>query len=81
MSWNHEPPRYNHDCDKCTYLGQYEEYDLYFCSKFLPTVIARYGNDGPLYTSGMALRKFVPPLQEAYERACELGLVKEDGTS
>lgn len=55
------PPRYQHDCDKCTYLGQFEDqeqseiYDLYWCKNpqepILDSVIARYGNDGHEYRS------------------------------
>ena len=47
-----------HDCEKCTYLGQttYSDklYDLYVCEEegsLGPTLIARYGSDGPEYTS------------------------------
>ena len=24
-------PRYEHDCDKCKYLGRWNEHDLWFC--------------------------------------------------
>jgi hypothetical protein len=48
-------PRYQHDCQKCKYLGQFEEYDFYWCkSHNLPTldsILARYGSDGPEYLS------------------------------
>jgi hypothetical protein len=48
-------PRYTHDCDRCKPLGTAAEYDLYFCLQTgdFPTVIARYGNDGWEYTSGI----------------------------
>lgn len=48
-----EPPRYEHNCSSCLYLGVEGEYDLYFClgSK---SVVARYGNAGPEYTSDQA---------------------------
>ena len=46
-------PRYQHDCDNCRYLGEYNEYDLYYCPQGgYPTVLARYGNQGEEYTSG-----------------------------
>lgn len=60
-------PRYQHDCAMCVYLGQYNEYDLYYCAQAgVPTVIARYGNKGPEYTSGMGSDH--PALAEARAR-------------
>ncbi len=55
-------PVYEHDCNNCTYLGSINRdlgggeklFDLYFCEQGkLPTVIARYGNKGDSYISGM----------------------------
>ena len=51
-------PRYTHDCDKCEYLGgmefEGEYHDLYCCPQGeRPTVIARWGDDGPEYRSGI----------------------------
>ena len=80
-------PRYTHSCSKCTFLGQYNEYDLYHCIQVggMPTVIARYSDDGPDYMSG--LRGAEPglnlvtskvetciPLAVAKDRAIERGL-------
>lgn len=51
-------PKFNHDCDRCIFLGRFceEGYDddLYFCAQggSLPTLIARHSSDGPDYTSG-----------------------------
>lgn len=45
-------PRYIHDCDSCIYLGQYKEFDLYYCPGE-PTVVCRYSDDGPDYGSGL----------------------------
>lgn len=74
-----DEPQYQHDCDECTFLGQYGNYDLYFCTQGggyrSPTVIARYGNDGPEYTSGMIFAGS-DPLKEALQRANEAGLVE-----
>jgi len=54
---------YKHDCDKCVFLGtltmapQYTPHDLYYCAQSFmpgrPTVIARFGDRGDMYTSGM----------------------------
>jgi len=65
--------RYQHDCSACTFLGQHNDADLYFCSqggKF-PTVIARYSDEGSDYQSGLSAGKsgLIPDLAEAYRRA------------
>jgi hypothetical protein len=48
-------PLFTHDSACCTFLGNDEEHDFYFCNKQVggETVIARYGNDGPDYISGI----------------------------
>lgn len=68
--------RYTHDCSKCIDLGPYEyqdhSYDLYYCSNE-PTILARWGNEGPDYSSGIIFGQLEPdsskPLSEAYRRA------------
>lgn len=72
---------YKHDCDKCIYLGPAHDsvdgyfVDLYWCgSANMPTVIARYGDDGPDYKSGIGAAKDNPILMEACQRAFMLGL-------
>lgn len=55
-------PHFEHDCDCCVFLGSVlddtsvQRYtDLYFHkSEFETTVIARFGSDGPQYSSGLA---------------------------
>lgn len=50
-----KPARFTHVCDGCTYLGQHEEYDLYFCdgsaASFGGSTLARYGHEPPEYKS------------------------------
>lgn len=49
-----DAPDFTHDCDRCTFLGNQEERDLYVCQNQETkqfTYIARYGNDGPDYES------------------------------
>lgn len=47
-----ETPQHTHDCDTCLFLGRCQNLDLYVCVGILDhTVIARYGSDGPQYTS------------------------------
>lgn len=51
-----EPPTYQHNCEACTYLGNFDGHDLYHCTQArLPstrTLIARFG-PGPDYLSGV----------------------------
>ena len=74
-----DQPRFQHDCTICTFLGQYNEFDLYFCPQGgrIPTVIARYGDDGPEYQSGLIPASVLPELQEARKRAIDKGLLKQ----
>lgn len=63
-------------------LYWYPQLDLYFCPKQVggPTVIARYGSDGPDYCSGLPFAvegEFgIPELLEAKKRAITKGLIK-----
>jgi hypothetical protein len=74
----YEKPVHKHDCDECTYLGfsRYDttHFDLYFCEQSggLPTVIARWGDEGPKYISGLRSREYC--LVVARKRAIDLGL-------
>jgi hypothetical protein len=47
--------RYEHDCDNCVFLGQFENADLYVCAhnNIIDTVVARFSDDGPDYLSGL----------------------------
>lgn len=67
-----EKPRYSHDCLECVFLGQFHHYDLYYCPTKGPTIICRYGSDGPAYESGIdfALNNGAPAqFREAMIRA------------
>ena len=77
--------QFEHDCSKCFFIGRSQKYDLYFCEQHtLPTVIARYGDKGHQYLSGMALAKSVRiakdmdadivALRVAYLIAADMGL-------
>lgn len=45
-------PRFEHDCEECTWIGTFVDHDVYWCPQGgRPTVVARYGNDGPQYSS------------------------------
>ena len=74
--------KYKHDCDECIYLYTTDKddydtgsiYDVYFCEQGgIPTVIARYGNDGSEYMSGLGFNFHV--LKDAEEFAKNVGLL------
>jgi len=73
------PPKYTHDCEACKSLGQFEHegavHDLYWCGTHeRGTVIARFGNDGPDYGSGLVFgERGVQPYKEALDRAISGG--------
>jgi len=76
-----DTPRYQHDCTSCIFLGQYNEFDLYFCGTQMvggSTVIARFSDYGPDYQSGLIFgqQRIIPELTEAYDRAVARGLLK-----
>lgn len=71
-------PRYTHDCDDCKFLGHFENYDLYACRQsWGPTVIARYGDEGGEYISGLTVSNKFPALTEAKRLAAERGLLDD----
>jgi hypothetical protein len=81
-------PKFAHDCEGCTFLanghaifdGVVRRYDFYHCGTQLhgwPTVIARYGNEGPEYLSGLEIARLCAPeepLGVAFALAREKGL-------
>lgn len=75
-----EQPQWANDHeDHCLFLGRYKQYDLYYAAEEIggPTVVARFGNDGPEYSSGMCfgwLPKPEHPLVEARRRSQARGL-------
>lgn len=84
MSEQHKPIMFTHDCEACVHLGPFHhdrfKYDLYFCPTGglgHETVVARYGNDGPEYVSGLHLANASPCLEEAVKRSRILGFIPE----
>jgi hypothetical protein len=70
--------RFKHDCSACKPLGEFNEFDLYYCQQDpnrMATVLARFGNKGLEYTSGLHFVEVKPELAEAFRRAKEAGLV------
>jgi hypothetical protein len=73
---------YQHDCERCVYLGSTtggKTYDLYFCLEMekYPIVLARYGDEGAEYTSGLSYSYGMSaPLTLARLAAIERGLLE-----
>src|SRR3990167_2809320 len=78
-------PKYQHDCDECVFLGTFQneqDTDLYWCGEkkgILPTVIARFSDEGSDYASGMCFGRIhanepSSSIGEAYRRAIARGL-------
>jgi len=73
---------FKHDCDKCIFLYRTEKedydelYDIYFCNQnsSIDTIIARYGNEGADYISGIESRMSV--IIQGKEFSKKLGLIK-----
>ena len=72
-------PKFKHDCDCCNFLGHHQEHDLYHCSQggSIPTVIARWSDYGPDYSSGLSFARHIPILGEASRRAVEMGYLTQ----
>jgi hypothetical protein len=74
-------PKFKHDCKECQFLGSasdgWNNYDLYYCNptkrKYAGTLIARFGDDGPDYCSGMEFAVTNPVIALAAVRAMVLG--------
>lgn len=83
-------PRYHHDCDGCIYMGQFTEFDLWFCpSKTDETgvnsIIGRFGEDGGEYCSygapdGFAKsEEFIKHMQGSWYEVCMREVVRHTG--
>ncbi len=85
-------PHFTHDCSQCVFLGSHEmgaeKFDLYYCDQSgrIATVIARFGNEGSEYSSGMDFgvasekeaadwENRIKVLREAYRRAILVSLI------
>jgi hypothetical protein len=73
-------PLFKHVCSACTYLGAFKGQDLYYCPQgggTIPTIISRYGDGGPDYTSGLYFAEHNVYIGEGLVRARKLGLLPE----
>lgn len=78
-------PRYDHDCQECRFLGGYvwlaNRFDLYVCGQHVfqyPTLIARWGSEGPDYTSSLAqaVREYVHDVSHPLAQALLLAVAR-----
>lgn len=80
-------PKWKHDCPYCKYLGAApdidgSQMDLYVCERQVTkTVLARYGNQGHQYLSGLTAAASDPHLAEAKRRAIAQGFLSDDQRS
>jgi hypothetical protein len=73
-----EEPKFDHDCNRCIFLGSYEGNDLYYCciNPRLETIIARHSNKPDDYTSGLFLYRVDPLITEGVMRAKSKGYLQ-----
>lgn len=76
-------PVFNHDCDKCIWLGTYQDSALGMTDLYVhpeghrPTVISRFSSEGPDYQSGLSFGYgSSEALTEARVRAQQKGLLE-----
>ncbi|MNC18085.1 hypothetical protein D3C75_659790 [compost metagenome] len=72
-------PIHKHDCDRCYFLGVFNNQDLYFCPSERVagwTLISRYGIQGDYCSGGWKTEN--PQMLEARRRAVACGFIKED---
>lgn len=67
-------PRYQHDCPDDTFLGQFEQYDLYVAHHGGGTYIARESDQDSDYTSGAVFVGTNPAITEAHRLATIRGI-------
>ena len=68
-----QQPQFPDDGDR--YVGSGYWYDLYACAA-TNTLVARYGDDGPDYTSGLMFVAQHPALRAAYLTAIDRGYIR-----
>lgn len=73
-------PIHEHDCDRCKFLGTFNDQDLYFCPEQMGnpkywTLISRFGKNGDYCSGGWKTEH--PQMLEARRRAIEAGYIKE----
>lgn len=87
-------PNYIHDCNACIFLGKSNKFDFYVClndnkypvdietNYFNISILARYSDEGPDYTSGILFAKktcgindYDDPLVRCLSLAIEQGYI------
>lgn len=51
-------PQFKHDCERCEFLGQISNHDIYRCDQgtMMPTIVVRYSDEGPDYFSNKTIK-------------------------
>ena len=72
-------PLFDHDCDKCNFLGSFKSHDLYHCKQgnSRDTIIARYGSNGPDYKSGLVFADMDEHIGEGKRLAKKRNFLKD----
>lgn len=71
-----DEPKFENSSDARVFLGHFQDHDLYFDPQTgIPTVIARFGDAGPDYISGLAQAATNPVIAEGKRLAIEQDLL------
>lgn len=70
-------PQFQHDCDCCTFHGVLDGHDIYAHGE---SIIARFGDDGPEYTSGPRFVAWQMPNNYILRRAASFVFDNEMGS-
>lgn len=69
-------PKFENSSEARVFLAHFQEHDLYFDPQTgVPTIIARFGDEGPDYISGLHLAASNPVIAEGRRLAVERGLL------
>jgi hypothetical protein len=69
-------PKFKHDCEVCIFLGHHDDYDLYYHPDMvMDTLIARFGDGGPEYASGIPFYGKSQAITKAGNLAVAAGLI------
>jgi len=69
-------PTFEHDCSHCRFIAHIDGHDAYVCKTDLNSIVLRYGNDGPEYSS---LPASVAPPHTMYALVVKLEKLYNDG--
>lgn len=67
-----ETPRFEHECDGCTFIGHVDGKDVYYClqGNTMPTIVLRYGDKPEEYRSAIQYFHSLPRELQSRAREC-----------